>query len=308
MPLMSRQHGTIRPLILTNRVEEILKTIHFYRYMTALDVSHRLFSPSSLTYVRSILSSLAGGEDFKENQYLCRFQLPTVLRNSEKIFSLGYKGREFLVNYFGLPIDWYFRLYKIRDLSHSQILHNLILTRILVAAHSWSAKQSDCTLIQTRICYELARRDTFTGLTKEEKTEAARVIPDGWLLFRQKGKHMPTLLEIDRGTEYKRSFQKHIKARIEYVKKDGVYSRIFNTTSVTVAYITTGETPEYRESRLKAMRNWTLEVLKELNKQNWSPIFRFCSLTHSSLYDMKVFEAPVWYTLDSSTPVSIFEF
>jgi hypothetical protein len=34
-----------KPFILTPRIEEILRTVHFYRYMTALDITYLLFSP-----------------------------------------------------------------------------------------------------------------------------------------------------------------------------------------------------------------------------------------------------------------------
>jgi hypothetical protein len=60
-------------LPITPTEEEILKTMSTYRYMTALDVAYALFSPKSLTHVRSILTRLAGGEDYKERQCLYRF-------------------------------------------------------------------------------------------------------------------------------------------------------------------------------------------------------------------------------------------
>src|SRR2546430_7536263 len=113
-----------KPIILTRRTEEILKTIYFYRYMTVYDVAYQLVSPSSRTHVREILSSLAGGADFQTNQYLFRFQLPHIASgNTEKIYTLGNKGRKFLVKELGLNADWYFRPYKLRQLSYNQIVH-----------------------------------------------------------------------------------------------------------------------------------------------------------------------------------------
>jgi hypothetical protein len=59
--------------ILGKRGEEILKAVYFYRYMTALDVCS--YAPSSLVHVRPILTELAGGGDYVENEFLYRFPL-----------------------------------------------------------------------------------------------------------------------------------------------------------------------------------------------------------------------------------------
>jgi hypothetical protein len=87
MSTAPRRKPAKKPFIIKQRIEEILKAIHFYRYMTALDVAHLLYSPGSLTYVRGILSSLGGGADFKPAQYLYRFPLPNMsLGGTTRIF------------------------------------------------------------------------------------------------------------------------------------------------------------------------------------------------------------------------------
>src|SRR5213080_2389892 len=125
--------NTVKPFILTRRMEEILKIIHFYRYMTALDVTYLLYSPSSRAFVRKILAPLAGGADFKPNQYLYRFKLPhTSTGNTERVYTLGHRGRDFLVSQ-GIPVDWHFQPFKAKNLSYNQIVHDLVLTRFCVA-------------------------------------------------------------------------------------------------------------------------------------------------------------------------------
>jgi hypothetical protein len=47
-----------RPFVLGRRGEEILRHMRFYRYMTALDVCHLMYSPSSLNRARSLLAEL----------------------------------------------------------------------------------------------------------------------------------------------------------------------------------------------------------------------------------------------------------
>lgn len=293
-----------KPFIINQGIEKILRTIHFYRYMTALDVAHLLFSPSSLTYVRGILSSLAGGADFTPAQYLYRFPLPTI-GGPTRIFTLGSKGRDYLANGVGLPVDWWYRPYKVKHLSYSQVVHNLTLTRFLVAAHAWAAKQPDFKLVRTRICYELAREAATVEINKEGKVEKLKVIPDAWIEFeRNNGKKFPILFEVDRGMEYSRKFKRHVRSRIEFIRS-GAYKKMFHTDAVLIAYVTTGERPEYRETRRAAMCAYTQEVLADLHMENWASIFRFTSIEYDQLFTTPLFDEPVWYRPDSASPVPL---
>jgi hypothetical protein len=81
---------------------------------------------------------------------------------------------------------------------------------------------------------------------------------------------------------------------------------MFDTKAVLVAYVTIGDSPEYAETRRKAMCTWTQEVLTDLHLDNWSSIFRFTSLQFDKLYSTPVFSEPLWYRPDSPTPVPIF--
>jgi hypothetical protein len=120
MQAPSSPESPVKPVVLTQRIEEVLTAIHLYRYMTALDVAHLLYTPSTIARVRGVLSALAGGEDYRNSQYLYRFPLPgTAPGTKEKIYTLGSKGRDFLAHEIGLPVDWYFRPYKVKHLSYS---------------------------------------------------------------------------------------------------------------------------------------------------------------------------------------------
>jgi hypothetical protein len=301
-----RAKRAAKPFIITKLIEAILRAIHFYRFMTAIDVLHALqYSPKSLTHVRENLSRLT------EANYLYRFELPHTSRgNTEKIYTLGSKGRDFLANEVGLPVEWYFRPHKLRHLSASQAQHNIALSRVLVAAAAWAAQHPDFSLTQTRTCYELARTPAEVSLTNKGEEERLKVIPDSWLLFEPKsGEHehgYPVLLELDRGMEYREKFKHHVRSRLEFIKKGGAYSKLFGTDAVMICYLTTGGLPQYRESRRKAMCAWTMEVLTELRKEAWAPIFRFCSFLLEEIYEMNIWEAPVWYRPDSLTPVPLF--
>ena len=124
----------------------------------------------------------------------------------------------------------------------------------------------------------------------------------------QDGKHekwLPVLLEIDRGTQDQAKFRERVKSRIEFIRS-GAYRELFETEAVTIAYATTGETPEYRETRRRAMCTWTREVLKKLQKEKWASVFRFNSLCLDDIYTTPLFEGRIWYRPDSALPVELF--
>jgi hypothetical protein len=116
-----------------------------------------------------------------------------------------------------------------------------------------------------------------------------KVIPDAWLLFEKvkDSVECPVLLEIDRETAFKQKFKDHIASRIEFIKRGGVYSKLFWGEAVVIAYVTTGETKEYRESRLRAMCAWAMEVLKEQGREAWASVFKFCSIGSEDMYVLR---------------------
>jgi hypothetical protein len=161
------------PLTLTHRDEEMLKVLYDYRYMTAEDMAYLRFSPKSLSYVRRCLARLAGGADLQPHTYLCRLQLPKLGPGRlERVFTLGAKGRDYLVRQMGVPVDWYFRPSKPIGFSH--LTHALLQTRVVVAASYFSRQQQQFRLTHSRLSYGLSR----LGLS---------VIPDAWLVFEDCG-------------------------------------------------------------------------------------------------------------------------
>src|SRR5512132_4414369 len=113
-------------------------------------------------------------------------------------------------------------------------------------------------------------------VVRDNKRTSVKVIPDAWMLFhdRQENMRVPVLLEIDRGREYRDKFKNHVRSRIEFVRS-GAYERMFAGKGCVIAYATTGELPEYRETRLTAMCGWTMEVLSEMQIKDWASILRF---------------------------------
>ena len=288
-------------LPVTPTEEEILRTMSTYRYMTALDVAYSLFSPKSLTHVRSILTRLAGGEDYKERQCLYRFPWPTgKAGNPERIFTLGAAGRE-IVQRLGMPVTWYYRPSKTGRLNSSYLAHQLLVTRFVICACRFTSEQPEYTLADVRLCYDLERS------LRNRAGEA--VVPDAWLHFaRDNGRKFPVLVEIDRGTEDQERFKNHVGGRIEFIRS-GDYARVFGTPAVLIAYATTGRIQGHADTRRKTMGAWTMEVLRELAIESWASIFRFTSaVVYTKLYEESnaLFTQPVWYRPDApGTPAPL---
>lgn len=90
-------------------------------------------------------------------------------------------------------MDWHFRPHKVKGLSFGKIVHNLLLTRFLVAAKRWSEMEGSYNLLKVRTCYELgSMKDVGDELRTEKKGKSIAVVPDGWLLFERKKEPQPT--------------------------------------------------------------------------------------------------------------------
>jgi hypothetical protein len=181
----------------------------------------------------------------------------------------------------------------LRFRSYSYLIHNLIRTRFLVSGEKWSKKTRRLTVTKSRICYELS----------------GKIIPDTWILFEENTTEgvyeQPLILEIDRGMEYQQKFKNHVRERLEFVAS-GEYAQLFQTEGVTILYATTGQTPEYRESRRKSLCQWTMEVLQEQKIERWAEVFLFASVVREEMYTHSLFDDPVWYRPDCSEPFYLF--
>jgi len=204
-----------------------LRAVGFYRFLSAVDVACLLSSPGALTRIRTTLLRLCGGGDFVEGQYLYRFRLDGE-GNAERVYTLGSRGRDFLVSRLELAVSWYFRPHKVKHFSHAHVVHGLLLTRFLISAKRFAGRQSEISIAASRISYELAELAPTVLIAAGEEKRAVRVIPDAWLLFTRSEKgverSLGLLLEIDRGREYQAAFKAHVASRVEFIAS-GAYER-----------------------------------------------------------------------------------
>ena len=281
------------PLILTEKEECILEVVRDLVYVTAEDIKQLLYPERSLSTVQRNLAKLASGQ----NHVLYRFALPATTRGMKHYcYTLSTKGREVL------RVEGYYRPYKMRALSYSHIRHHLSLTRFVCSALVWCREHPQVRLADIRLSHELAGELGKAETASQGTPTPAPVVPDGWLHFElldgANGAHtsyLPTLLEIDRGTEYRRRFQQHVSDRIEFIR-NGKYARFFGVEAVRIAYVVVGSRSQPLSSRLSAICAWTKEVLTDLKLEEWSDVFYLSSLIYEDIYNLKHFSEPIWRT------------
>lgn len=223
------------------------------------------------------------------------------------IYVLSTKGREVL------GVEGYHRLYKLRALSYSHLWHHLSLTRFVCSALVWCRDHPQVRLANVRLSHELAGALGKAETASQGTPTPAPVVPDGWLHFElldgENGAHssyLPTLLEIDGGSEYRRRIQQHVSDRIEFIR-NGKYAQFFGVEAVLIAYVIVGSRSQQLSSRLSAICAWTKEILTDLKLEDWSDVFYFTTLVYEDLYDLKHFSDPVWYSPGDPTPKRLLE-
>jgi hypothetical protein len=292
------------PFILTEKEEYILELVRDMAYVTAEDIKQMVYPERSLSTAQRALAKLAAGQ----NNVLYRFAIPATTRGMKHYcYSLSTKGREVL------GVKGYYRPYKLRALSYSHIRHHLSLTRFVCSALVWCWSHPRVRLADVRLSHELAGELGKAETASQGTPTPAPVVPDGYLHFElldgENGAHssyVPTLLEIDGGTEYRRRLQQHVSDRIEFIR-NGKYARFFGVEAVRIAYVAVGSRSQPLSSRLSAICAWTKEVLTDLKLEEWSDVFYLSSLVYEDIYNLKHFSEPIWRSPGESMPKRLLE-
>jgi hypothetical protein len=286
-------------MILGPRHLEMLLACWQYGLLTASDVQ-RLVKLRSASHVRKLLGELCGGADEVARQYLFRVSLPHAHPGgTEKVYFLGSRGRAYLTRAEGLPVAGYWRPGKARQVSYGHLMHNLTVTRFLIALRAFCNTRQDIRLAEMRTQYELAHT-----IPAEEGT--TKVVPDAWVnAMVQNGlqqEFAPLLIEVDRGTQWQQAFKQRLCSRLSFIRPKGTYERIFGTKSVTIVYLTTAG--ERRDS----LARWAAEVLAAEGREDWAELLLFGEATFQTMYEEahRLFAEKSWYHPGSSAPVPLF--
>jgi hypothetical protein len=267
------------PLTLSGSDEQVIRAIHAYHFLTVEQICRLLYSPGSLSHARVQLKRLA------DVGFLQRFRAPTAKAgNTPFIYTLARRGMQYLTTT-GITEFSRFRPSENIELSYLFLSHTLAVNNIIIAAKLVERIAPQIQLVHFR--HERALRQapievvTATG-------EKQRVIPDGWLDFRTPTHRTAVILELDRGTEQQRAFRRKLQGLIACAQ--GPYQAFFETSSMTIAFLTTSG-----EDRCTLIRKWCEEELKEESQRELAEIFLFLTITREGKdLDPRVFLSPMW--------------
>jgi hypothetical protein len=301
----------LEPGALTSTKENIVYAVGNLGIVSAKQITRLLFQKGSLPYVRSLMSELAGGQDYYAAGYLCRFGIPHAPGNFERLYVLGRAGREYL-RARGVDVALWGRPQKASPYSLSFVLHHHAVSQFLVAICAF-ARAYSYQVIESRTGFALAKKPPRLMRVSEGLEKSVVVIPDAWVYIERSNTDQSDTqgfalwIEVDCGTEAKAKFQRLVGERIDFIRYKG-YETYFATPAVVFVYLAVGSSIHYRLTRLHRMREWTAQVLTDKRLDGWAAIFRFSTLLDEEcLFDRFVpFLDPVWYLPDSDTPVSLF--
>ena len=298
---------------LTSTEEDILRAVNELRFVTVDEILRLLFKKGSRTYARKLLRTLAGGQDGKMNEYLFRLRLPTHGGNYLRIYTLGRAGARFL-RQSAVEVSYFYRPQSASFYSYGYLMHQLSLTKFLVALRVFVRDHPSYQLVETLTSYAMAGNPPHITLAAEDgKETTVGVIPDCWVYVEyreskdnpQSVECMPLWVELDHGTESKSRFLELVRNRLKMIR-DKKYEEYFDTSSVRLCYLAFGRTPEARLFRLFAIARWVEEVLIEEKLVSWAPLFHFATIEHDIYESHALFTDPVWYQPFSTTTVALF--
>jgi hypothetical protein len=133
--------------------------------------------------------------------------------------------------------------------------------------------------------------------------EKVSVIPDAYVCFQRvaDGRRSHFIFEADCATESAKAFRHYVRNRLAYIQSPQ-YHDLTGTNAGRICYLTIGQHPNYKHTRLAAMQRYTQEVLAAEKMQTWASVFLFAAVDYNHLYQIPLFDQPLWYPPNSQTP------
>ncbi|MFD2118705.1 hypothetical protein ACFSNO_02970 [Streptomyces cirratus] len=126
------------------------------------------------------------------------------------------------------------------------------------------------------------------------------VIPDAWFELQTSDDPVVAIaLELDRGTEYQRSWRRKVASLTAWA--DGPYRSSFEADNLTVAVAA----PTH--ARRDQLRTWTALELEAISGLHLAEIFLFTDASPVVTEPFDFFFSPLWYPAGQSTPVALLD-
>lgn len=284
----------------------ILQYVREYHFLTALQLVKIHYSDGSLTRARVKLLRLY------EAGYLDRRALPHVgVGQPTYIYALATKGMNYLKDQ-GFSSFSRYRPNELQHFKYPHLEHVLSVNDVLIAARRLHKVAPDITLEKWQHDLDLKKSPAKVTYVRrladgDKVDEVTKIIPDGWLYFTLQLANTPkkrlrcVVLELDRGSETDvAEFKRRIRAYVHYAAEGGVYQQTFGVKSIMVAYATTAG-----EKRLRSMKLWCEQELKEQRLDYEAPLFRFTALAQGEIDPKQLFLSDVWYKPYETQPSTL---
>lgn len=258
-------------MTLTSKDEQIVMALNRYHYLTLEQIRFLFYSPKSSSYVNKVLFALV------KEKYLKRTQ-ETV--NSPFVYSLGYRAVRYLRT-LGIEVDFIPSEHSDHKALH--LLHSLEVSTFLIAGEKVPAYRTGLEVIS--LYHDLTLRKMLSG----------RVVPDGFIEFREEQNRTCIWLELDRGTEEQAHWRAKIRMMVDWINQS--YTSTFDTTSINIAVATTAG-----PRRCEQLQSWTEKELGVRSELQW---FLFASIPPGTADSHWLFLEPVWKRVGTSELVSL---
>ncbi len=248
----------------TPRQEEILLALRDYSILSSDHIKKLFFGEKAISSAQTLLKKLY------TDSYVQRKAIPRENHLEGKgfyVYGLLTKGRNFLAEQ-GRDLDPRFRPSDFDELTNYTLHHTLEINAFLINLQLLTRRRQNVRVHAFRHEHALRR----SPLRVELPLGAANVVPDAWVDLRIKGLdgiyQLSFLVEVDRGTRERRSFQQKIERLIALIP--GPYEQFFDAPpeAVTVAFIAT-----QGEKHAKQLLSWIEHELNRLQVPHLAPLF-----------------------------------
>ena len=305
MATVTAPQSPSKPVVISERKEQIIRACLRYQYLTVVDLCFLLGLPNSRNYVRRLASRLAGNSDHADGHYLYRFALPQRTGgNARRVFVPGTASHELLRQTGEAPAA-VIKPATLQGYSYSYVVHNLAVARLAVCA---TLLYPEYVLAEIRLWSDLAARPPRVSLGAAGEETTIAVIPDCWVYLQRltDGRGHVLWFEVDNATEAITAFKRRVRARIALIASEA-YAAYFGTPAVLLTYAVIGTDQKRREERCETLRQWTKAVLVQDQREDWAGTFRFAAIDYETLYEQQdaLFLKPIWQLPDEPNPVAL---
>jgi hypothetical protein len=283
-------------------MEQIVRALAIFVYLTAEQLTRLLYSKGSLTYVKATLKSLV---DLGFAVTVGGRVVPLPL-----IYRLTGEGRSFASIVLESPTVKRFRPSEEREKAGnlSFIRHTLAVNDVLIAARLLSQTAPDITL--TRMFQEQELKRTIYVELPERTMHNRRdqrttcIEPDASLEF--------TIQETWQGFFHievycnlpplQWRYKQKVRGYVTYADT-GQHEALFHTPALSIAVFAA------TDQMAATLKQWTEEALQEVERQQDGEWFFFCSLAVATVSPIELFLSPVWKQTfrDTKIPLLVLE-